>query len=796
MLKNYLITAFRTFKRNPFYSMINVSGLVIGITSCLLILLFVKHEFSYDQFHGRKHNIYRINYDITMGGNQSISPSVPDFVAPHLKRMFPEVEEAARYLEAFSPRSLRYNEQVFDESRFAWADSNFFKVFDFAAIRGNPAEALARPNTLVITESMVSKYFGEEDPIGKSMVWNNSQSYEVTAVIRDVPSTSSFTFDFLASMSSRSDVSETVSWNNPNYMTFLMLHDGTDVPSLQQKINDWVNPPDQPKATDNTLVLPLEPLLAIHFNTKVFNFGGRLAVIDPGYLYIFLTIGVAILLIACINYVNLATARASTRAKEVGLRRTVGAKFNQLLVQYLGESFLLMAPAVLLSLTLVRVLLPFIHLVTGKPLDMDTLNPEFLLYVLLGWILLSILAGLYPAFVLTNYKTVSVLKGVVPSSTGFPIRKMLVTGQFFLSIILIIGTVIVLNQLTFLQTKNLGMDKGSVILIRGNADLTPKLEAFANSLRALPGVVAVARTWRSPFETVVGNGFNLSPKPASEGWVVVGGLSADEDFIKTMGIQLLAGRNFEPAAMKDTVNEFIVNEKFLADFGLTIDEAVGRKTTLGMVMQHGPGTIVGVIRDFHFQSLHHPVQPLVMFNHPSYLASTVVRLAPGEGQRVIKEMENIWKDFVPQRPFNFTFLDDQYHALYKNEQRIATLVTIFSGLAIFIACMGLVGLSSFTILQRAKEISIRKVLGAAPIGIAIMLSTVYARIMLVSFLLACPVGYYLLSGWLENFAYRIEINAFYFVLTAGVTMMLIVSTIGLQSYRASVANPANGLRSE
>jgi putative ABC transport system permease protein len=427
-------------------------------------------------------------------------------------------------------------------------------------------------------------------------------------------------------------------------------------------------------------------------------------------------------------------------------------------------------------------------------LDVNLFSVTSIAIIIATWIVLSVLSGFYPALILARFRPASVLSGAAVGTSGARLRKGLVVVQFTVSMAMIAGAMVVLSQLNYMQSKKLGLEKENTVVIRGNADVTPKLQVFMNSLRNIPGVASVAGTWRSPFETVVGNGFNLSENPNNEGWVVVGGIAADENYISTVGMELIAGQNFHPI-QKDTVNEFIVNEAFLRDFGLKTEEAIGKKTSLGIVMDKGPGTIVGVVKDFHFTSLQRRIEPVVLFNRPDWLGATVVRLKTSDLTGTLNAIEKEWKSLAPARPFNYSFLDDQYDALYRTEQRVSTLVTVFASVAIAIACLGLLGLASFTTMQRAKEISIRKALGATSQSIIFLLSKGYIRLMLVAFVIAVPISAYLLNQWLEAFAYRISLGPVYFggafLLLAGISFV----TVGLQSYKASVENPVNNLRS-
>jgi len=800
MFSKILQVALRQSKRHPFYFGLNLLGLTTGIACCLVIFQYVKFELSFDQFHEKRERIYRVNYDMTMAGSQTISPSVPVFVGPQLKALLPEVEASVRVLDTFGERTIAYGDKVFDEAGFVWADSNFFQVFDFKAVHGNLKTALSKPGKLVMTQSMARKYFGDDDPVGKIITYNNARQFEVTSVIEDVPANSTFKFTFLTSIYGIRDFDESVQWNNPNYATFLLLQPGAGVASMPEKIDRWIYPDGIDSKATSRVRLPLEPLSAIHFNTQVFNFGGLLAITDFSHVIVFGSVGVLILFIACINYVNLATSRASTRAKEVGLRKAVGATLPQLIVQFLAESFFMILPAMLLAGFLVKLMMPVVNASIGKRIPFDPTEPSFLLVAFGGWIFLSFLAGFYPAMVLARFRPIAVLKGnTSPATDRWSLRKALVVFQFTISTVLIAGTFILLGQLRYMQSKKLGLDKDHVMLIRGNNDLTAKIGSFAQTIRALPGVEDVSATMRSPFRTVIGNGFNLSANPGpGDEWVAVGAIAADEYYFKVLGIQLLSGRAFEPlkADAKDLRNEFIVNETFLTQFGLTAEEAMGKEVTLGMVSQRGPGTIVGIMRDFHTASLHSKVGPIVLFNDPGFHSSLLVRANGGQMQSVIEGIESAWKSTVPNRPFNYMFLNEEYNALYKTEMQMGTLITVFSVIAILIACFGLLGLSSFTSVQRAREIGIRKVMGATTESIVLLLSRGYLGLLLLSSLIAVPVTYYLMQQWLQGFAYHITPGPLDFLGAVISVVMIAWLTVGYHSIKASMANPATSLKYE
>lgn len=794
MLTNFFLTALRQVRRNPFYNALNLTGLTIGIGCCLMITTFIRYELSFDQFHTKKDRLYRVNYDVTMGGNQITSPSVPVFVARELKSRFPEIEDATR-LSAGQERTVRYGTKFFDEAGFCWVDSNFFSVFSFKALHGNLARALNKPNTLVIAESIAKRYFGGEDPIGKVLTINNTREYEVAAVMADVPANSTFHFDMATSIYSNKDLDESIRWDNPDYATYLLLQPNANKMALEKKIEGWVNPPAESSSRRANVHLPVEPLSGVHFNTQAFNFAGRLAITDFKYLVIFGVVALLILFIACINYINLATSRATSRAKEVGMRKAIGASFSQLIVQFLSESFFILLPAIILSVVIVWVALPLVNDALGKQITFDPVEPRFLFILGGSWILLSSLAGFYPAFVLAKFKAISVLKGnpTLPSSP-LNLRKGLVVFQFAISTVLIAGTLIILGQLNFMQSTRLGLDREHVFILKGNAELRSMLPVFADKVRGMRGVKDVALTWRSPFKTVTGNGLALTPNPV-EGteWVTVGAIAGDDHYLATMGMEIVNGRNFTPRVDDKSPQEFIVNERFLEDFGVSEDEVIGKQVTLGMLMA---GTIVGVVKDFHTASLSTKLKPVCIFNKSSWFVTLLVRAEGNTMPDVLTTLEQEWKALMPQRPFAYTFLDEEYDSLYKSETQVGQLITFSSFLAILIACFGLLGLSSYTAIQRSREIGIRKVLGATTQSLVLLFSRGYIGLLLVSFTLAVPLGYFLMLKWLEGFAYRITLNPLYFVAAIISVTAIAWLTVSYHTLRASMANPADTLKCE
>ena len=803
MIKKNILIAGRSLRKELSYTITNLTGLTIGITCCLLILSFVTYELSFDQFHTKKDRIYRINYDVLMGGSETVSPSVPVFVAPELKNKFPEIADVTRFAPEWVPRTIRHGNVSFNESGFSYADSNFFKILDFKPVAGNLKTALNKPNTVVITKNIATKYFGQTDPIGQVIMFNNNKQFVVSAVMENVPSNSHFNFDFLTSFYSIQgfDSLETQdNWNNPNYTTFLLLKPGTNVAALSKKIEAWVNPPARVNGpgSQNAIHLKLEPLKDVHFDTQAYNYKNGLAITDFKYITIFITIALLVLLIACANYINLSTAKASIRSKEVGIRKTIGASFWQLFTQFITESFLLTVAAVIISIFAVYALLPYLDNLLDKKIPFYIFDKIFLLFIIAGTILIALLAGSYPSMILSSFRPIQTLKGTFTKTgtSGISVRKILVVFQFAISVALILGTIIVQSQLKFMQSEKLGLDKDHVVLIPGNADLSKNLAAFAQDLKNISGVQDVALTWRSPFETVTGNGFSIKSNPTSnDDWHVVGGIAGDTHYLSALGIPLLSGRNFDPTKIKgdSTVNEYIVNEAFLRHYNVKANDVIGRTVQLGLT---GAGTIVGVMKDFHTSSMHDKIEPVVLFNSPKYFGSVLVHVGPAKLSSFLSGVQKTWKSYAPMRPFSYSFLDDEYDALYRTEQRLGALMSIFCGVAILITCLGLFGLMTFIVTQRTKEIGIRKVLGASVISITTMLSKDFLKLVILAIIIATPVAWYFMNSWLQNFAYRINVGWFVFFITGITSVLIAFLTVSFQSVKAALANPVKSLRTE
>ena len=803
MFKKNITIAFRLLRKDLAFTLTNLVGLSIGITCCLLILSFVRYELSFDGFHSKKDRIYRVNYDVLMGGNQVISPSVPVFVAPELKKRFPEIEDVTRFLTDWRSNTISHGNIFFDEKKFCFADPSLFKIFDFKSVSGDPIKALSSPNTLVITKEIAKKYFGAGNPVGQVLRLNNKKDFTVSSVIENVPSNSHFSFDFLTSFRSTPGFDSTelqIVWNNPNYATFLLLRPGIKVSAISDKIEAWVNPHENgnPSVSQNSTHLRLEPLKDAHFNTRVYNYANQLAITDFKYVQIFITIAILVLLIACANYVNLATAKASTRAKDIAVRKTIGASFWQLFSLLIVESFLLVLPAIFISILAVDLLLPLLNNLLGKSIPFYLFDRIFFPGMIAGWIVVSLLAGFYPAVVLTKFRPVETLKGgfTKTGKSGLVIRKTLVVFQFAIAIVLILGTLIVGLQLKYMQSEKLGLDKEHVLIIRGNSDFNGRLDAFSAELRKVSGVEDVSQTWRSPFGTVVGNGFSIKSNPTSnDDWHIVGGIAADPHYLSTLGISLIAGRNFDPSKIRgdSTIAEFLVNEAFLRHYTLKPEDAVGKNVILGLA---GPGPIIGVMKDFHISSMRDKIEPVVVFNNSSWYGSVLLKVGTGKLHSVLAQAEKIWKGFVPLRPFNYSFLDDEYDAMYRSEQRLGTLMSWFCSMAVLITSLGLLGLVAFIVTQRTKEIGIRKVLGASLSRITAMISKDFLVLVILAAIIASPLAYYFMHQWLQDYTYRINISWWMFGIATVMVVIVSLVTVSYHAVKAASANPVESLRTE
>ncbi len=807
MIRNFLLVAFRNLRRNKAFSAINIVGLAIGIATCLLILLFVGHELSYDRYNDKANRIVRVTFQANMPGGMIKEADVMPPVGPTLKKDFPEVLEATRIRTYGTPR-LSNGRQIFREDRFAFVDSSFFRVFTIPLLRGDTATALTQPNTIVITKAVARKYFGSEDALGKTMVFkdDNLAPMKVTGIIDEMPENSHFHFGLLASMAGLPEANDP-SWMNSNFFTYLLLPKQYDYKKLEARLPDELDKyagqqfqkglgitlGDYRKA-GNSIDLLLQPLTDIHLHS---NLTGE---VEPNgdirYVYIFGAIAVFIFLIACINFMNLSTAGASKRAREVGIRKVLGSMKGQLLGQFLAESLLLTAVAMILAVALVYWTLPLFNGLIGQTVNIHWRSMPWLLPALIGFGLFTgILAGSYPAFFLSSFSPVAVLKGRLTSGKGgASLRSGLVVFQFFISISLIVGTVVVYRQLSYIRHERLGYDRDNVLVIQEVYWLGKNVDAFRQELLNDPRVASVSLSGYLPAGQSYGNNYMVNPDGNSSKLIKTVLYQVDDSYISTLGMQLAAGRNFSKAFGTDS-SAVIVNETAARVFGWG-QNALGH--TLANTENDGTRKVyrvVGVVKDFHFRSFHERITPLVMELGGDY-SNMIVRTRTSDYTGLFAKMKRYWADAKAEAPFSYSFLDERFNDSIKAEQTIGRILGIFAGLTIFVACLGLFGLATFTAEQRTKEIGIRKVLGADTHTIVALLSGDFLRLVGLAFLIATPIAWLGMNHWLQDYPYRITIGWQVFAFAAGLTLVITLLTISLRAVKAALANPVDSLRSE
>ncbi|CAN5484033.1 ABC transporter permease [soil metagenome] len=804
MLTNYFKIAFRNLWKNKAFSAINIFGLAIGIATCLVILMYVQSELSYDRFNKKADRIVRVIFMGEVAGEKLKEASVMPPVAKTLLADYPEVEEATRLNNAGSP-IITYGDKTFKEGSVAFVDSNFFDVFTLPLVAGDKRSALLEPNSVVITKEIAIKYFGKEDAIGKVLFfksWNSN--YKVTGVINKIPVNSHFHFDFFASMSGFADAKSN-SWMSSNYYTYLVLRDGYDYKQLQTKlpnvVSKYIGPQmqqamgltlEQFRKNGSDIGFVLEPLKSIHLysdTTSELSPRG-----DIRYVYIFSAIAIFMLLIACINFMNLSTASASRRAREVGIRKVMGSVKMQLVRQFLIESMLITIIALLLSLVLVQVVLPFFNDITGKTLALNFSENTWLLpsLLMLG-IVTGIVAGSYPAFFLSSFNPATVLKGklIAGRKTGW-LRSGLVVFQFCISIILIVGTAVVYLQLSYIQNKKLGYDKERVLILPETYLLGQKEALLRQQILLDTRVINVTSSGYLPAGPSNGNNFFIY-KDEEAAQIKSLMYEVEDNYIPTLGMQIANGRNFSKDFATDS-SAIIINETTAKVFGWG-NNAVGKTIKH---RGHGPEMayhVIGVVKDFHFKSLHERISPLVMTLSKNS-GTLIIKTKSAEVSGLLATLKKEWDNLNPESPFSYSFLDERFNAIYREEKNTGLMLGIFAGLTIFVACLGLFGLATFTANQRTKEIGIRKVLGASVAGIVSLLSTEFLKLVCIAFVVAVHVAWFVMTRWLQDFAYRINIPWQAFAIAAFAAISITIITVSFQAIKSALANPVKSLRNE
>ena len=806
MFKNYLKTAIRNLGRHRGYSFINVAGLALGMACCILILLWVQDELSYDRYHKNADRLYRVVVKGRMSNREINFSTSPAPLAKALTDEFPEVRQATRCLRSRNVL-VGYQERQYNEGFLLYTDPNFFDTFSIPLIKGDPHKVLVAPNSLVITQDAALKYFGNQDPVGKTLTFNGRTDLRVTGLAANVPSNTHFHSDFFASLASIPD-SRSQNWFSNPYHTYIVLKEETSPEALQAKLPEIITKYMGPlakkvmgitmqefRASGNTFGYFLQPVTAIHLHSDLEY------EMEPNgsfvYVCIFSLIALFILVIACINFMNLATARSASRAKEVGVRKVLGSDRLKLIQQFLTESVLLSVLSLALAVGIVEILQPVFNSLSGKDLDIAAYGGRVLLPGLLAVILLSgILAGSYPAFFLSSFKPISVLRGIVRTgkkSSG--LRNGLVVFQFSISIVMLVGTFVVYHQLEYMRNKRLGFEKEQLLVIQRAGSLGQDKEAFRNEMLQSDGVENLSYSNGIPGRHL-GDFTHVAEGASAEDMVRMFLLFTDYDYRDTLRLEMVEGRYFSKDRPADR-NSVILNETAAAALGM--ENPVGKRIIRGSLSSGGSEffTIIGIVKDFHFESLHRKIRPLAVYLLPAEDASYAsVRVRADNIPRTLAFIANKWNAFVPGKPFEYFFLDDDFDRLYKAEKKVGQLFSAFAVLAVLVACLGLFGLASFTAEQRTKEIGIRKVLGASVPGIVTLLTKEFSKWVLLSNLIAWPVAYFAMNLWLQNFAYRTRIGPWVFFLAAFAALFIAVITVSFQALKAAAANPAIALKYE
>lgn len=803
MFKNDIKMALRTIQRNKGYTFINMTGLAVGIASCLLILLFVQHELSYDKFHNYADRIVSVGMNATLGTNSFNIADGPAPLAEALRSDLPEVVESTRLFRT-RQTYIQYQEKQFKEEDFMYADPNIFDVLTLPLISGDPKTVLSQPESVVITPEIAQKYFGTLDALGKVLQGENSNSFKVTGIIRELPDNSHFHFDFLAS-SLGYPPSKVPDWFNNGSFTYLLLDKNTSFSQLQAKLpglsQKYIEPTikegfsmtfEKFLETGNYFGFTATPLLDIHLHSNVDN------ELEPGGDYntvvIFAAIAVVILLVACINFTNLATARASKRANEVGVRKVVGSYKRHLVQQFLTESLFLSFVAFVIAMLLVRLTLPAFNRIIDKEITMSFLGTWYMLPFLISFALgIGILAGVYPAFMLAAFQPVAVLKGKMQSSVRQRrFRNGLVVFQFFTTIALFIGTFVIFSQLHFMRNKNLGFEKDHILVIQNAHILGDKQQAFKNELKKNPQILGAAYAASGPFMSLSAQIYRPEGQDIQANYTLIN-IVADHDYMDTYRFAMKEGRFFSRENATDT-SAIILNESAVRALGF--EDPVGKQL---QYLNEGvtPLTIIGTVKDFHLQSLNEAIRPMALTliqEDPVRLMS--IRTSPAQLNKTLSFIETQWKSLNPAQPVDYVFLDDQFDRGFRKEELSFKVFSAFAGLAIFIACLGLFGLASFMAQQKTKEIGVRKVLGASVSGIVMLLSKEYVKWLILANLLAWPLAYYAMSTWLQDFAFRISLTVWPFLIAGGTALVIALLTVSYQSIKAALAHPVNSLKYE
>jgi putative ABC transport system permease protein len=806
MVKNYIKTALRNLLRSKGFSLVNIASLAIGITGCLVIALFVWDELKFDQTIRGGENVYRIYTQRTENNAVTKVAVVAPAIASYLVQHYPEVDTTTRILMSADKFLFEVNQKTDYEEKGWFTEATFFKLFPLAFKKGDPATALTMPASTVITSDLAERYFGKQDPIGKT-IKIDKQDFTVTGVLDQLPDHFHLDFHYLMSISSAGISAERMqSWDWSQFYTYVRLKPGSNVQRLQDKFQAYIKKEITPRQEQSgiTIVPFFQPLQNIHLQSADFVYDNAIRG-NESYVRGLSVIALFVLVIACFNFINLATARSFRRAKEIGIRKVIGADRKQLIIQFIGETVLLSILSVLIATIATCWIIPSLNAFTGKSINFNPLtHPVMAIGLVVSGIIIGILAGIYPAFVLSGFQPIKVLKTMKISGSGLHtgwLRKGLVVIQFSLSALLIVCSIIVYRQISYMNTRDLGFQKEQVLFFQVRGDVEKNLETFKSELRNSTHIVSVTSGYGLPGDQFAGDNITVPGKGGNKNYpanVFIG----DHDYVKTLGLRLIAGRDFSRDMSTDEEQAFIINETAVKDLGFgTPEKALGQRLnwdkwepdSLHPVKE---GRVIGVVQDFNYKSLHEKIMASVIQIYPKVVYKIAVKIRPDDIKSTIAYINKVWNQFSPGYPLAYQFMDDSYGKMYQSEEKLGSLLWSFTAMAIVIGCMGLFALAALSAEQRIKEIGIRKVLGAGMLNIIGLLSGNFLLLVLLASFIAFPIAWWTMNNWLDDFPYRVTINIWVFVFAALAAVSIALITVSFQAIRAAMTNPVKSLRSE
>jgi putative ABC transport system permease protein len=792
MLKFNLKIAWRNIRKNKVFSSINIIGLALSMSCCLAISMYVWNEIHYDTFHKYSNDIYRITNKQKQAGNWYLAATTPGPLSTALQKDFPEIKNTVRFGNWSG--LLKNGNKIYEEKNVQLTENSIFSVFNFPLLLGNPKTALLGLDEIVITEDIAIKYFGKDwrtnpSVLGQVFTLNGERNFKLAAVAANPPQNSSIRFEILLPMAFLFAIDEwSYKWNSNNYHTYIQLNAATNVAAIEKKLANQL----KVYKPDSENVLQLQPLKEqyLHSNFDFFTDWGKRS--DIKYVKIFTAVGLLLLLIACLNFINLSTARSLKRSLEVGVRKVTGASRKQLIFQFLSESILIATLAGLASILILKLSQPFLKQLTGINLSFSLTDSLFLSFFFLFIIIIGLLAGIYPAFILSSFKPVRILKGKLDVKSGVSFRKTLIVVQFTIAVTMMVSTFFMYRQLKFVQSKDLGFNSEQIIRVRLGNKLKDKVGLLKRDLDSESTIAATAPATMTLAN--VDNSSNLEWEGMKESeQFLITQANIDPDFIPALGMELVAGENFKYQTEEDSINYFIVNETAVKLMGNTVDNVIGKQVTF----YGAKGSIIAVVKDFHFKPLSSGIEPFIFRYQPwSAYFNLFVKTIPGKTTEAINQIQKYYKKYDAETPLEFTFLNESINQLYKDDKRTASIILFFACLTIFVGCLGLFGLTVFAAEQRIKEIGIRKVLGASLISVVQLLSKDFLKLVLASVSIAIPVAWYVSRQWLQNYAYRIKLDWWVFAFVGIMVICIALFTVSFQAIKAAIANPVKSLRTE